>query len=74
MKNWDTFTKKILINKPIEEVYRCWSTKSKIETWFLEKANFTSNNGQREPDELVQKGDKFYWKWNNWILLKKVKF
>jgi len=66
MKNWQTFTKRILINSEMNAVYRCWATQSQIETWFLEKADFTSGNYQRTPDELVQKGDRFSWKWNNW--------
>jgi uncharacterized protein YndB with AHSA1/START domain len=66
MKNWKTFTKRILINKSIDSVYRCWATKGQVETWFLEKADFVSGNNRREVDELVQKGDSFFWKWNNW--------
>lgn len=66
MKNWNTFTKRILIAKSVESVYQCWSTKSQIETWFLEKADFYSGDDPRKPDELVQKGDRFTWKWNNW--------
>lgn len=71
MNNWSIFKKRIIIKKPIEDVYRCWSTKTQIETWFLEKADFKSSNGQRKPDELVQKGDKFDWKWNNWDFTEK---
>lgn len=71
MKNWNTFKKRILVDKPLEEVYRCWSTKSQIETWFLEKADFKSNEVLRKPDEFVQKGDRFVWKWNNWDFTEK---
>lgn len=66
MKNWNSFTKRIGINKSIELVYRCWAIKKEIETWFLEKADFSAGNNLRQPDELVQKGDNFKWKWNNW--------
>lgn len=66
MENWNSFTKRILINKSLESVYRSWATKKQIESWFLEKAEFSSENNQRQPDELVQKGDNFIWKWNNW--------
>jgi uncharacterized protein YndB with AHSA1/START domain len=66
MKNWKTFTKRIVINKSIDSVYHCWATQNQIEAWFLEKAVFISGGNQRKPDELVEKGDKFYWKWNNW--------
>lgn len=66
MKNWKTFTKRILVNKSIDSVYRCWATQNQIETWFLEKAVFISDENHRKPVELVEKGDNFYWKWNNW--------
>ncbi|OZV68011.1 SRPBCC family protein [Winogradskyella aurantia] len=66
MKSWETFTKRIRINKPIEEVYNCWATKSQIEKWFLEKADFIFENRVRKPHELIQKNDDFQWKWNNW--------
>lgn len=69
MKDWNTFTKRIFIKKSVEEVYRCWATKSQIETWFLEKAEYKSNEELRKPDELIQKGDHFSWKWNNWDIV-----
>ena len=71
MKNWNSFTKRILISKSIGSVYRCWVTKKQLETWFLEKADFRSGNNQRQPDELVEKGDSFFWKWNNWDFTEK---
>ena len=66
MKNWNTFVKRIIINKPLETLYRSWATQSEIETWFLEKAFFKSGKNLRKPTEFVQKGDGFSWKWNNW--------
>lgn len=66
MKTWNTFTKRIRINKPIDSVYRSWATKAQIETWFLEKADYFLERKQRQADELVKKGDSFEWKWNNW--------
>lgn len=66
MKNWNTFTKRIHIKKSVRSVYNCWATKSQIETWFLEKADYKSVEDFRKPDELIQKGDSFWWKWNNW--------
>lgn len=66
MANWETFTKRIIINSPIDSVYRSWATKSEIETWFLEQADYQSDGTHRKPGELVQKGDRFSWKWHNW--------
>jgi uncharacterized protein YndB with AHSA1/START domain len=67
MANWGKFTKRIIINSPIDSVYRSWATKSEIETWFLEQADYQSSDGTyRKPGEPVQKGDQFSWKWHNW--------
>jgi uncharacterized protein YndB with AHSA1/START domain len=71
MKNWKTFTKRILINKSIDSVYHCWATQNQIETWFLEKAVFVSGENHRKAGELVEKGDNFFWKWNNWDFTEK---
>ena len=71
MKTWNTFTKRIRINKPIDSVYRSWATKGQIETWFLEKADYFLGSNKRQLDELVQKGDSFRWKWNNWDFIEK---
>jgi uncharacterized protein YndB with AHSA1/START domain len=54
MADWNTFTKRILINCPVETVYRCWATQSEIETWFLEKADYFHNNVARKPGEQLE--------------------
>jgi len=43
-----------------------WTNFKQIETWFLEKADYQSGEIIRKPDESVQKGDQYTWKWNNW--------
>lgn len=70
--DWTSFRKRIFINKPVEEIYSAWTTKSKIEQWFLEKAIYTSSEGkERKADERIEKGDSFTWKWNNWDIEEK---
>lgn len=65
--NWTSFRKRIVIDKPLSEVYIAWATQAMIEQWFLEKAHyFDAEHNQRKPEELVKKGDIFKWKWNNW--------
>lgn len=71
MKNWNTFSMRILIDQTIEAVFECWATQEKIEKWFLEKASYYYGGEKRKPDELVQKGDTFNWKWNNWNFTEK---
>lgn len=64
---FDRFTKKIYIKAPIEKLYWCWSTKTGIETWFLQSATYKNKaGGERMPEELIQVGDNYVWKWHNW--------
>ena len=65
MGNWNSFTKRILINASVDSLYRSRVTTSEIETWFLEQADYQAGDSGRGPDELVQKGDLFSWKWHN---------
>ena len=65
--DWTSFDKRIVINKPMQEVYTAWATQSKMETWFLEKAQyFDKNLHKRKANEPTETGDSFVWKWNNW--------
>ena len=65
--DWSSFKKRIHINIDIEKVYSAWATQEMMETWFLEEAKyFDGNKNPRKKDELVQRGDSFVWKWNNW--------
>lgn len=65
--DWSSFRKRIFISKPIETVYAAWATRANIEQWFLEKAGYQDEKGiSRNPEELIQAGDSFNWKWNNW--------
>jgi len=65
--NWSTFRKRIAIYKSKPDVYTAWATKSNIEHWFLERADYKTKEGKlREPNDFVRKGDRFTWKWNNW--------
>lgn len=64
---FDSFTKKIYIKATIEKLYWCWATKAGIESWFLQKAEFTAENGKlRELEEILQPADKYIWEWYNW--------
>jgi uncharacterized protein YndB with AHSA1/START domain len=60
-----------MINSPMAKVYQCWATKAKMETWFLETADYRAGDRDRKSDELIQKGDHFTWKWNNWDIIEK---
>jgi uncharacterized protein YndB with AHSA1/START domain len=66
-KKWSSFRKRICIDQPLKKVYEAWSTPEQIESWFLEKASYTDNQGHKRPAEKpVNEGDSFEWKWHNW--------
>ena len=65
--DWTRFVRRIFINAPVDEIYRCWASQEGLESWFLRKASFTEANGKlRAADTLIQKGDRFHWEWYNW--------
>jgi uncharacterized protein YndB with AHSA1/START domain len=67
MKVWDQFTRRVIIDKPIPEIYRMWATPKGLSTWFLKSATYTDENSEvRGDDEFYQKGDSYRWKWHNW--------
>lgn len=64
---FDCFTKKIFIKAPIEKLYWCWGTEAGITAWFLSNAQYISIDGERrKPDDKIQGGDSYTWKWHNW--------
>ncbi|MEO6488718.1 MAG: SRPBCC domain-containing protein [Ferruginibacter sp.] len=65
--DWSKFITRISINAPIEKLYTAWATSEGIESWFLRLSEFKSTDGKiREGKELVQKGDKYKWRWYGW--------
>ncbi len=64
--DWTTFKMHIFIESPAEEVYKAWTTKARIQQWFLELADYSGNGQPRRPDEPFVLGDDFSWKWHNW--------
>ena len=65
--DWTSLRRRITINKPLDVLYNAWTSQAQMETWFLEKAQYFDKSGEaRKPDEPIQKGDAFIWKWHNW--------
>jgi uncharacterized protein YndB with AHSA1/START domain len=67
---WGSFTKRIILNKNFEDVYKCWTIPELLTEWFLEKADYlTKENNPRDKQDFIQSGDTFTWKWHNWDIL-----
>lgn len=64
--DWESFRKRIIIEKPINQVYEAWAIPDKIMLWFLQQAQYSVSNQPRPSPQLIQKGDTFKWKWHNW--------
>lgn len=65
--DWRSFRKRIIIEKPINQVYEAWAIPDKIILWFLQQAQYSTSGNQPRPfHQLIQKGDTFKWKWHNW--------
>lgn len=65
--DWSRFTKRIVINAPLQEVYLAWAIGEELERWFLCEARFTNSFGhEREHDSPMQVGDTYTWKWYGW--------
>lgn len=71
-EKWANFRKRIFINNPVPDVYNAWAKPANLTTWFLKKAHyFDSKNSLRSPDEFIQTGDRYSWKWHNWDTIEK---
>ena len=62
--DWSTFTRKIAINVPAQDVYNAWTTPANLESQFLSKTEFIKADGTpRAIDSHLEKGDTYKWWW-----------
>ena len=67
MNSWETFTRRIIIDRPIGDIFQLWTTGKGLTTWFLKTADYTTaENNKRPDDENYQVGDEYLWEWHNW--------
>ena len=67
LKSWDTFTRRVLIDQPLSDIYNLWTSSDGITQWFLRKAVYTTAEGvARKSNEPCQQGDTYSWEWHNW--------
>ncbi len=62
--DWSRFVKRISIDADVKDIYDAWATRSGLESWFLSKAEFTSDGAVRASESRVQKGDTYSWNWH----------
>ncbi len=67
MYNWSQFITRIAIKADPQSLYDAWATQRGIEHWFLRTSLYSTTDGrQRSPDESVEKGDTYLWRWEGW--------
>lgn len=65
--DWTTFTTRIQVRADAGALYRAWATRAGIESWFLRLSEYKTSNGDlRGPEESVQQGDSYLWRWHGW--------
>lgn len=65
--NWKSFTVRMDVQAPVEVIYRAWTTRAGLESWFLRKSVFINAGGTiRGPEEETQPGDQYTWMWHGW--------
>lgn len=64
--DWSFFSKKIVVNAPLDDIYQAFSTQKGLESWFLREAIFNRFGDQLTSEEDALEGDEYQWKWHGW--------
>lgn len=64
--DWTKFTKRILINTTLEQVYHSFACRQGMEGWFLRLCDYKRNGTELGPVELACAGDTYKFLWHGW--------
>ena len=65
--DWSSFRLKISIKTDASSIYRAWTTQEKLENWFLRKAEFTKQDGnKRDRNSALEVNDTYEWMWHGY--------
>ena len=64
--DWTYFKRRIYIkNTTRKELFRKWTTTQGIIEWFIAYASYKDSKGRvRAPEEIVQSGDTYFWRFH----------
>jgi uncharacterized protein YndB with AHSA1/START domain len=63
---WSKFVKRININADPQTIYNAWCTQAAIESWFLRQSIFSTEGSEKKPEEAIQAGDAYEWRWHGY--------
>ncbi len=62
--DWSIFTKRVTIASDLPTIYKAWTTRTGLESWFLSKAEYSDANGMvRAGETEIEVGDTYSWEW-----------
>jgi uncharacterized protein YndB with AHSA1/START domain len=68
--DWSRFEIVYYYDRPLETVFRAWTTAAGLSSFFVADARFTAPEGDpRRPDEIAQAGDGYRWEWRHPFVL-----
>jgi uncharacterized protein YndB with AHSA1/START domain len=64
---WSSFQLKVPVNGNSSSIYKLWTTQDGLEKWFLRKAEFRKNDGNKKNRKtLVEVDDTYEWMWHGY--------
>jgi uncharacterized protein YndB with AHSA1/START domain len=64
--DWSAFEIVFYYDQPVGDVFRAWATAAGLESFFIERARFTSPEGtERAHEAIVEGGDEYAWTWRH---------
>lgn len=71
---WSSFTFRIFIHKPVNEVFEAWTRSRNLEAWFFKSAKFVNSGGEGlSASESATKDCSYEFKWHGWDAVQKGK-
>ena len=65
--DWSKFRLRVPVKADIPNIYRAWATQDNLENWFLRKAEFTKQDGnKRNRNSAVEVNDTYEWMWHGY--------
>lgn len=62
-QDWSSFTLKIAVKAPIQDIYNAWTKAVEIERWFLQSCIFLHHEHPTDRKQNARAGYQYRWSW-----------